>query len=151
MNGQVNSLNASVAAAIVIYEAVRQRSVCQPLLKRINSPVRDRKKGDLKMSKQYDVDDILNEIKAKKARQNASPVCPRRTRLSRRPSQTGQRKHRGPFLPSIPAASTGACDPTKTNRSAATGSTGCFIRSRAHRSRLPAPQSNRRAQPNTMI
>ena len=26
MNGQVNSLNASVAAAIVIYEAVRQRS-----------------------------------------------------------------------------------------------------------------------------
>ena len=26
MNGQVNSLNASVAAAIVIYEAVRQRT-----------------------------------------------------------------------------------------------------------------------------
>lgn len=26
MNGQVNSLNASVAAAIVIYEAVRQRN-----------------------------------------------------------------------------------------------------------------------------
>ena len=37
MNGQVNSLNASVAAAIVIYEAVRQRSGLPSFVKRINS------------------------------------------------------------------------------------------------------------------
>ena len=34
MNGQVNSLNASVAAAIVIYEAVRQRSGLPPFVKK---------------------------------------------------------------------------------------------------------------------
>lgn len=96
------------------------------------------------MSKQYDVDDILNEIKAKKARQNASQSARAgRGSPAARPKPVNQniedlssQAYRQPQPEPV--------TPTKTDRPTATGSTGCFIRaartadSCPHRSEIAA-------------
>lgn len=90
------------------------------------------------MSKQYDVDDILNEIKAKKARQNASQSARAgRGSPAARPKPVNQNIE-DLSSQAYRAASTGAYDPTKTDRSAATGSTARTADGCPHRSEIAA-------------
>ena len=93
------------------------------------------------MSKQYDVDDILNEIKAKKARQNASQSA-----RAGRGSPAARPKPVSENIEDLSSQAYRQPQPELVTQPRPTGSTGCFIR--AARTAVGCPHRSQTAALN---